>query len=430
MRTRFLVGLLIVIVAAVAGSPGPAAAADCAFQDLNDNGVFDGADVIVPQVAWIGTTFTSQHPFVVPVGCNHVFTTAQGLTRVIAPKITFLGILQIKVKSLSPVVLDANPDGIGGAGLGDGSIIVEGFIQAGGTTGSLYPDAAGFEAVRDRTITIFARGRGGTGGTCQFTNANLLATLPQGINDIGIHCRGDITMRASRFEAARINIQSLTGKIDASAVGAPVSFLGNLCDDPTSNLTGNGNSNGQIDAADFPCTLNLGAEFPGNTTFADAQALAEFCTIAPPGRANTFLALNDPLVMIAQAILDLRGSPTSTTELLGRYRVTLASVTDNILLQHSRVHHGPAPVPGGAKIQLSAGAPNVVRLLNDREDFLDATPATIVGPGLINITDSCIIRSTPKTQVSLGDTLVGIPDPAPCSQPVAADFVFVEDIIN
>jgi hypothetical protein len=305
----------------------------------------------------------------------------------------------------------------------------QGHILAGGNSANLFPNAAGFEAVFNRSITLFARGDAGSGGTCEFTSADIRTTVPEGINAIGVHCLGDATIKASTFVAARINIQSLTGKIDGSATSGPLSFLGNLCDNPGTNLAGNGNNNGVIDPPDFPCQLNLGAQFPGVTSFADAAALAAFCTIAPPGGVNHFLAKNDPLLILAQGLLDLRGVDiTNRTELQGRYRVTLGSVTNNVLLDNTDIGHVTLPAPGGAKIQLSAGAPTVVRLPNDHEDFLGVTPPVIVGPGQITVQNACIKHSTLRIFVTNGDTLVGVPD-ATCTV-IPGDFQFVEDIIN
>ena len=63
----WLIGLAA--IAAVLQMPSIAKAGDCAFQDVNDNGVFDAGDTIVPDAAWIGgVAFVSNHPFVVPVG--------------------------------------------------------------------------------------------------------------------------------------------------------------------------------------------------------------------------------------------------------------------------------------------------------------------------------------------------------------------------
>jgi hypothetical protein len=427
---------LAAVLLVVAGAPVPAsAAANCAFQDVNDNGLFDAGDVIVADAAWIGATFTSIHPFVVPSGCDHTLATPPGLTRVIATKITVLGSLEILVKTGAPIVLEANPDAIVGAQKGDGSVKIQGAtsvitkIKTGGTTGNLFPDfVAGNEAIHDRAITIIARGRTSPAapGLCTFTSAEIDTIIPGGTNDIGVHCRGDVTFRNTKFTAARINVQSLAGAIDARSFGGTTgNALGNLCDDPTFNLTGNGNFDGIIDAGDFPCTLDLGGNYPGTTTFADAIALQGFCDInEPPGGFNSFLALNDPLTMIAQTVLDARGSgtPGLDTVLSGRYRVVLASVTSNLLLQNTQVNHAGGTPPGGAKIELSATPASVNRLQNDREDLFG--PAT----GTIDITSACL-SSGRRIFVSTGDTVIGAPEPPPCAQ-FPADFTFSLNLLN
>ena len=57
-------------------------------------------------------------------------------------------------------------------------------------------------------------------------------------------------MRGSQIVAAGVDIQSLTGTIDAAAAaaGGELSLL--RCDDPAQNPNGNGN--GILDAGDFP----------------------------------------------------------------------------------------------------------------------------------------------------------------------------------
>ena len=420
----------------VTAAPVPAsAAADCAFLDVNDNGINDAGDITLLDTAWVGTTFTSIHPFVLPAGCDITRLVPPGLTRVIATKITILGNLQFLVKTGGPIVLEANPDAIAGALLGDGSVTVQGTasavttIKTGGATGNLFPDnVLGNEAIHNRAITIIARGRTAPAapGICTFSSAELDTILPGGTNDVGVHCNGDITFRNTKFTAARINIQSLFGFIDARSFGGTVgNALGNQCDDPTKNLTGNGNLNGAIDAADFPCQLNLGALYPGVTTFADAAALAAFCGInEPPGGFNAFLALNDPLTMIAQTVLDVRGSgaPGLDTILTGRYRVVLGAITGDMLLQNTQVNHGPGIPPGGAKIELTSKPTGVNRLQNDHEDFFG--PAT----GTIDITSACL-SSGRRIFVMTGYTVNGVPDPAPCAQ-FPADFTFLLNLLN
>jgi hypothetical protein len=416
-------------------SASPASAIhDCAFQDVNDNGAFDlGVDIPVLTADWIGKTITLANPFVVPVGCDHGYVTSVGRTYVKATKIVFEGKLEVFVRSGSPIVLEANPDAIGGAGLGDGSVTISGTLHTGGQTGqALFPDhVVGNEAIHNRTITIIARGRTSPAapGVCFFSGANVTVDYPGGSNDIGVHCNGDTVIRKSVFTAARINIQSINGFIDARASGAGALIsLGESCDDPAKNQTpGKGNDNGVLDADDFPCALDLGALYPGVTTFADKAALQAFCDI--PAGPNEFTAFNDPLIIIAGTTLDLRGysAPGSTgdTRLTGRYRVTLAAVAGDVLLQNTLINHGNPPVPGGAVITLASRPSNGAnRIDNDAEDFF--------GPftgGLYNI-DSACMKSPQKVRYgNLAASVVGTPDPAPCKQ-FPGDFLPMANIVH
>lgn len=424
----------------------------CACQDVNNNGICDPGEPEVAADEWIGKKYISPHPFLVPSGCDHILPKAPGLTHIVATKIVFEGELAIAVVNSAPVVLEANPNVIPGAGLGDGSITVTGRIETGGQTDTrLFPDhTPENEAIHKRTITIVARGRT-TGpsdqhgdGVCNFLGARLSTVTPTGSNDIGIHCDGDITIRGSKFVAARINMHAhigahsgLPGKIDARATGlGAVASLGEACDDPVMNLSNGalapGNGNGILDAADFPCALNLGDLYPGTTTFVTLDQLRAFCEIA--AGPNQFLAFNDPLLMFATGVLDLRGLPgpgaVGDTILIGRYEVKLASLTGDILLQNTNVSHGPPfPGPGGAHIKLASRPALYDLLYNDHEDFFGPF-GTLSTPAVINI-DSACLRS--KNPIEYGDTgttnVLGTPDAPPCAQ-YPADFVARDKFLN
>jgi hypothetical protein len=409
----------------VALSASPAAALhDCAFQDVNDDGAFEPGDIVVLTHDWIGKTITLRHPFVVPVGCDHAYVASIGRTHVKATKIVFEGKLEVFVRSSSPIVLEANPDAIAGAGLGDGSVTITGKLHSGGQSGqALFPDhVAGNEALHNRAITIVARGRTfpAAPGTCVFSRADVSVEYPGGSNDIGVHCNGDMVIRRSAFTAARINMQSLNGTIDARSTGASAFVtLGESCDDPARNkVPGKGNDNGLVDAADFPCILDLGGLYPGTTTFASKDALHMFCDI--PAGPNAFTAFNDPLIMIAGQTLDLRGhvapGGSGDTLLAGKYRVTLAAVGGDVLLQNTQINHGPVPYPGGAVITLASRPATANRLDNDAEDFY--------GPftgGVYDVTSACLKSGQKVRYGDLAAALVGAPDAAPCKQ-VPADF--------
>lgn len=437
IRTSALV--IAALIAFAFGAPSAHAALDCAFQDVNDNGVLDGGDVIVTDAQWIGKEFQSNHPFVVPAGCNVFLTSAPGPLlgiRVIAPKITIIGSVQIMTSGGRGIVLVADKSKLtipGPVGLGDESITIGPGVPsvtkvfAGGVDlyfSSKFPNTP---AVVGRSIAIFAVGK------CSFSSADIEGTVPTGSTEIGIGCGGDVTFRGSTVRGSRTNIQSITGEIDARSF-APVAAgtLGDACDDPVKNLQGGaaapGNGNGVLDAVgDFPCVVDMTAF--GTKTFATLDALQAFCGASGRGGPNTFHAVNDPLIMIAQKDLDLRGAPSSPppflnagdTILQGHSRITLGSAQGNILASNTQIN---TTIPGftpanGAAIEFGAGV-TVNRLPDDREDLIG--PAT----GTLDIADACI-QAVPKIKFVLGMTVTGTPDPPPCDQ-FPADFLGVASI--
>jgi hypothetical protein len=257
-------------------------------------------------------------------------------------------------------------------------------------------------------------------GECSFNNAEIRGNAPIQNTKIGILCTGDMTFQNTTVVGSKTNIQSLVGQINAgpSGGGGAGFSLASLCDGSGTNLAGNGNDNGVIDAGDFPCQLNLATI----VDFADAAELAAACQplTATPG-ANTFHAFNDPLIMIAGAgagnNLDVRGA-----SIVGRYRVTLAAEDGNLLTQDALIDHGEQlglVSPGGAKIWLFADPTTVVRLPVDREDFLGPSA------GSTDVTNACYRSPSPVQVGRDGGGLInvnGITAPAPCKQN-PADFV-------
>lgn len=411
----------------------------CAFQDVNDNGVFDGGDVLVSDPSWLGgNVFVSNHPFVVPVGCDHEFIVSlpsplRGV-RVIATKVRFFAVLRLLFSGGEGVAFIADPASVPAPGLGDGDIIVgDGAtlakIEAPGTNKLSLT----IEAVPKSSVAFWAAGKVGVAdsGKCTVSKAELRGFPVTGSGKVGFNCKDDITIRQTTMEAAGINIQSLTGVIDArsaAAVAGPT--LADLCDDPVANLVGGagapGNGNFLKDPPDFPCDLNLGVQFPGITHFATVAALNAFCEVSGRGGVNVFKALNNPLIMIAQELLDVSGAPGGggDTILQGRFRVTLVSVVGNIDTSDTQINNEPSP-PVGAKIWLFATPTSVNRLPVEHEDF--------VGPsaGTIDIDSACYASPNP---IQVGQdaggaiNLTGVPDPAPCKQnvnpsPPFEDFV-------
>jgi hypothetical protein len=418
---RFLTLFILLSALLAVVQPGMAwAAADCAFEDVNDNGIFDAGDSIVTDAQWIGgVAFATKHPFVVPPGCVLPDLVALPAplfgVQVTATKITFLGNLNYIPPGGKGVLFIADPAQVPlPAGLGDGSITIgDGVasnvkIEAGGRNGM---SLTSIPAVPQKAIGLIAA------GACTINSAQLIGNRPIQDTKIGILCNGDITIRQATIRGSKINIQSLTGKIDARSFAAvPGNTLADACDDPALNLVGGGgapgNNNGILDAGDFPCQINFAA-LPPSPVFNNAAALLAFCQdpLLVGGR-NIFQAFNDPLIMIAKLDLELRGVDGGETEVLGKYRVTLAAEDGNINTAHTFINHG-VPPPGGAKIFLFANPASVVRLPVDREDFFG--PST----GTIDITSACY-ESVNNVQVGQDAggllNLIGTPDGPPCKQ--------------
>jgi hypothetical protein len=407
-------------VFAVLQLPSVAMAVDCAFQDVNDDGIFNAGDILVPDTAWVGgTPFVSVHPFVVPVGCNKVLALAPNPSKgvkVTATKITFLGRLEYLQAGGRGVVLIADPTQVPGAVSGNGDLIV-----GNGTTLAVIK-AGGYNDIPINTpaLPVKAVALWGT-GTCSFNLAEIRGVSPIQDTRIGILCTNDLTFENTIVEGSRTNIQSLSGSITAIGGVVPGGFsLAKMCDDPATNLTGNGNNNNLIDAGDYPCTLNLGAFV--NVQFASIAEMQAACLIDPIPGANKFHAFNDPLIMIAGAgagnNIDIRGA-----SVVGRYRVALVAEDGDLLTQGAIIDHGQQvglSVPGGARIWLFANPTSVVRLPVDREDFLG--PST----GTTFVADACYQSPNPVRVGQDAGGLIhvdGVTAPPPCKQNNATDFV-------
>jgi len=397
----------------------------CAFEDVDDDGIFtSGTDIPVPDSAWIGgTAFLTNHPFVVPVGCNHTLVTPplplQGVV-VTATKITFLG----KLDYLSPggrgITMVADPGSVPAPGLGNGDMIIgngsaDVLINAGGVSTHLPLTTPG---VPRKSVSLLAT------GDCQVLKASILGNRPIQNTMVGMLCTGDMVFRSATVIGSRVNIQSLAGFIDARSFAPPPgASLADRCDDPALNLVGGGgapgNGNGVVDAGDFPCQLDLAA-IGLSPVFGDLNALAAFCAPTDPAGQNVFRAFNDPLVMIAGAgagnNLDVRGAATGRTSIVGRYRVTLAAEDGDVLTQNADIDHGEQlglVAPGGARIWVFANPTSITRLPADREDFFG--PST----GITNVNNACY-RSPNNVNVGQDGgglvNLAGTPQAPPCKQ--------------
>jgi hypothetical protein len=205
-------GLIPLTVALVLGfglsQAQPAHAANCAFLDLNNDGLFNGADVVVPDNVWLnGVPFATTDPFVVPAGCNYLFTsgivTTNGV-RVSAPKITFNGVLHL-----------AKP---GGQGIRMVATGPEGFISDGGSLKSGGVNAE-FAPNKKRSVMVVAET-----GPCVFTNALLEGIIPTGSTNVGVRCQGDVIIRGSKLMGALVNVRSVAGKIEVAT--GPIDVCG------------------------------------------------------------------------------------------------------------------------------------------------------------------------------------------------------------
>jgi hypothetical protein len=410
MRTRKRIGLAGLVVAfALFQLPPVALAADCAFEDVNDNGIFDVGDTLVTDAQWIGgAAFVSNHPFVVPVGCDKTLVGGLPVTqgvRVTATKITFLGRLDYVPPGGRGVVFIADPLAVPQPGTGNGDLIVgNGVNLAVMRAGGVNTLPASTVAVAQKSVALV-----GT-GACRFNAAEIEGVAPIQNTKVGILCNGGIVFRGTTVVGSKVNIQSRSGPIDAGGGGGGAFSLAALCDSSATNLTGNGNNNGVVDGPDFPCQLNLG----GVVNFADATELVAACQITPVGN-NKFRAFNDPLIMIAGTgagnNLDVQGA-----SIVGRYRVTLAAEDGNLFTQNAIIDNGEQlglTPPGGARIWLFADPTSVVRLPVDREDFLGPSA------GSANITGACYQSPNPVQVGQDGGglvNLIGAPAPAPCLQ--------------
>ena len=420
---RVLSVFVMVFALLIAALPGvshaQAVPADCAFEDVNDNGLFDaGTDNVILDTQWLnGVAFVTNHPFVLPAGCSIDLVVLknplQGVM-VTATKITWLGAFTSPHPGGRGIVLIADPSKVPAPGLGNGDLTI-----GDGVVSGVKIEAGGFNGLPATEIAVYRKSVALVGtGDCSIKKAEIIGNRPIQDTRVGIRCTGDLTIRESLVKGSRVNIQSLTGKIDARSF-APVvdNNLAQACDDPALNTLAGGNNNGVLDAGDFPCQINLAA-LGQSPVFTNAAALAAFCLDPTLGGVNRFQAFNDPLIMIAKTDLDLHGVAGGETEVLGRYRNVLVAEDGNVNVAHTNVNHGPAPVPGGAKIFVFSNPTSVVRLPVDFEDIFGPSSGT-------TNQDSTCYMSANKVQMGrdAGGNLnvSGTVDPAPCKQ-FPADF--------
>lgn len=399
-------------------TPQDAAAHDCACLDGNgDDLCGDVLDTPVPDSGWLsGPSSFPGSTFVVPTGCDHIVTTApSGGIRVSADRVVFDGRLISTPNGGEGVLFIAT----------NACVVSPGAEIESGGLNKLSTNVAGNEAIAKSSVAFKC------GTTCDITQARLRGNPVLGSGKVGIKCEDDIRICGSTIRAAGINIQSNNGKINASvsgALGGPT--IGEKCDDLVANQVNGaappGNGNGIVDAADFPCQVDLGAEFPGLTTFNNQGELTAFCAAAPVCGPNLIEALNNPLIMISKLDLNLSGQLGNENRIEGRFRVTLGAEDGDIDTSDTFINNTSSP-PGGAKIWLFANPASVNRLPVDKEDFLGPSSGTT------DIASACYESPNP---VQVGQdaggaiNLTGVPDPPPCAQnvnpsPPFEDFVGV-----
>lgn len=444
---RVLYTLTILAAFSLAALPGVASAAghthnptNCAYLDVNDNGVFDSPpDIVVNDTDWLnGQPYVAGHPFVVPADCLVDYPTVSAPLhgiRVTATKITFLGTLSYFPPGGGGVAFLADPQNGNipqPPGLGDGSLAIgDGVtskvrISAGGYTnldsikaklhGFLEPLLANVPAIPRKSVSLYAAGK------CSINNAEVLGNRPFQDTMVGILCQEDMTIRKATIIGSGLNIQSLKGKIDAVSGGGIGPNLATACDDPLLNLLGTGNGDG---VPDFPCKINLaGLDAGVSPVFNNLAELELYCH--PPDGTNLIQAQNDPLIMIAKDVLDVHGGVAPKhTDLAGRYRVVLASESASIDTSSAHVYNydEPTPAPGGAYIWLFAHPTSINRLTTEREDFIGPSG---LGGDTTDITGACYESPNPVQVGWRADhslPLVGVPAGPPCKQ--IGDFVGV-----
>ena len=210
MKNRLFL-LMVALVFGLSLAQAPSVhAANCACLDLDDDGACTGADTALLDSQWLaGAPFTTTEPFLVPAGCNYVFSTGivtiNGV-KVTAPKITFNGVLHITKPGGQGIRMIATGS--------DGFTSKGGALKSGGVNGEFAP-------LKKRSVMIVAET-----GPCTFINASLEGVSPAQGTNVGVKCQQDVVLRGSKFIGALVNVRSVAGKIDAST--APIDICGQV----------------------------------------------------------------------------------------------------------------------------------------------------------------------------------------------------------
>lgn len=394
-----LVGFLPLVM-----TPAPAhAVLTCACLDTDADEACTVADTFLDDADWLkgptvglGGNFPGQ-TFLLPAGCSITTTLApKGGVVVNAAKIIIRG-----------TYLSTQNGGEGTQFNATGDILVDQVdpaanrpkIESGGIN-KLLTGVLANAAVAKSSVALKA------GGICRIINADLRGNPVLASGQIGIQCHDEIDIHGSTMVAAGIDIQSLTGAIDATATAGISPPAGIECDVPVAaggkNQTA-GNNNGVLDAGDYPCTITFQAV--GGAPFNDQ--IIEFCEADPPVSPNRFEALNNPLVMIAQLDLKLDSPSAPGNFVGGRFDVFLVSATGRVDLDNAEVVN--INQLGGARIYVTASPASVTRIPVLKEKW--------TGPSAGNIEiDGTCFTSFSDVLYGQGATLVGTPAPPPCKQ--------------
>lgn len=395
-----LVGFLPIVMAPV----GPAhAVLTCACLDVDADEACTVADTFLDDSNWLkgptvglGGNFPGQ-TFLLPAGCSVTTTLApKGGVVVNAAKIIIRG-----------TYLSTQSGGEGTQFNATGDVLVDQVdplanrpkIESGGIN-KLPTGVLANAAVAKSSVALKA------GGICRIINADLRGNPVLASGQVGIQCNGEVDIHGSTVVAAGIDIQSLTGAIDAAATGGPQPPAGIECDVPVAlgglNQTA-GNNNGVLDAGDYPCTVTFPA---GGGPFLNSHII-DFCEADPAVAANTFQALNNPLVMIAQLDLKLDSPSYPGNFVGGRFAVHLMSATGKVDVDNADVQN--INQLGGAKIFITAIPTSLTRIPVLKETWTG--PST----GNIEINGTCFVSFNDVFH-GTGTTLVGTPAPPPCKQ--------------
>lgn len=389
---RALAVLVIAGLPLALATPQEAAAQACACLDKNGDLQCGGApDVLVADADWLNGPTSGQggnfplETFIIPEGCNKVQAAAvSGGIRVTAQRIVVRGQLTSTPTTGLGVLFTASQ-----------AIIVE--PGAGGTRPKLT-SGGNNNLANDLANAGIARASVGlkAGTTCTVLSADITGNpyaTGSGTGQIGMQCGGDIHLHNNVMNAAGIDIQSLNGNILAH--GAPAEPIGAECDDPVTNLTGNGNNNNTIDGPDFPCRIR----------FDDTADITLFCTADPHLLPNVIRAFGNPLSMVAKGGIRLDNPTYPGNILVGYFKMVFIAEDGSIDYTNADLlnHIPQPPIPPGSGIYSFSNPVWVNRWPVLQE--------TVAGPnsGTMTIAGACFVSAQTVFVGTATGTPIGVP---------------------